>query len=228
MTVSAIIPAAGSGSRYNKSKNKLLEELRGIPVIARTLMNVSSVGEISEIVVCTSGELQGKIGKIIEQYEIPKVNRIVLGGKTRQESVYNGLKELEMPGASNFVLIHDGARPLACPEIIRESIKTARQKGAVIVAVPTKDTIKRIDPATHEVIETIDRQGLWNVQTPQVFKYNEILGVHEGFKGEDLTDDSVLMEKAGYKVSVCIGSYENIKITTGEDLATAESIIGNE
>lgn len=225
MAVSAIIPAAGAGSRYSRSKNKLLEEICGIPVIAKTLMSVSSVEQINEIIVCTSRELKAEIEKIVEQYQVPKIKKIIPGGKTRQESVYNGLQELESYELLNFVVIHDGARPLVSAEIIKETIKKVREKGAVIAAVPAKDTIKKIDPVSCEVIETIDRQGLWNVQTPQVFKYNDILGVHEGFKGENLTDDSALMEKAGYKVWVCMGSYENIKITTQEDIAIAQSIV---
>ncbi len=228
MKISAIIPAAGSGSRYNHTKNKLLEKLKGIPVIAHTLMKISSVEEIDEIIVCTSEDLKEKIAEIAEKYKIPKIKKIILGGKNRQQSVFNGLLELEQPDTLKFALIHDGARPLVSAGIIKEAIETAVKKGASIVAVPTKDTIKRIDSSTGEVIETIERQELWNVQTPQVFKTNEILGVHQGFKDESLTDDAALMEKAGYKIFVCMGSYKNIKITTEEDFKIAESFMDSE
>ncbi len=225
MKVSAIIPAAGSGKRYSNSKNKLLEELKGIPVIARTLMTIDSVEEIDEIIVCTSGGLKGKIAEIVEKYAVSKVKKIVLGEETRQKTVFNGLQVLETAKNPHLVLIHDGARPLVTAGIIRNSIRTAVEKGACIVAVPAKDTVKRVDPETGEVIETIERRGLWNVQTPQVFNANDILGVHQGFRGENLTDDAALMEKAGYGVFVCDGSYKNIKITTAEDLEIAESYL---
>ena len=225
MKISAIIPAAGSGSRYNSSKHKLLEEIRGIPVIIRTLGVISAVDEINEIIVCTSGNLREEISELVEKYGISKVKKIILGGKTRQESVFKGLQELKNSSNPDFVLIHDGARPLVSVEIIKNSIAVACEKGASIVAVPVKDTIKRIDRSTGEIIKTHDRQELWNIQTPQVFKFNEISGVHQKFKEENLTDDSALMEKAGYKVFVSMGSYKNIKITTEEDLKTAESFM---
>lgn len=225
MKISAIIPAAGSGSRYSKTKNKLLEELNGVPVIVRTLKTIASVDEISEIVVCTSINLIQEINQVVQKYNIFKIKKIVLGGQTRQESVFNGLNELKNETAPDLVVIHDGARPLITTEIIKKSISIAINKGASIVAVPSKDTIKRINPETGEVVETPDRIELWNVQTPQVFRFNEILQAHENFFGQNMTDDSVLMEKAGYKVFVTRGNYKNIKITTEEDLKTAEIFI---
>ena len=224
MNVVAVIPAAGTSSRYNPQKNKLLEEIKGIPVIIHTLRVISSVNEIDEIVIPTSKKLIEKISDLIKEYEIPKIKKIILGGRTRQESVFIGLKEFESD-KPDWALIHDAARPLVSPEIISSSIMTAVKKRASIVAVPVKDTIKKIDGATGEIIETVERQNLWNVQTPQVFKYSDILGVHEGFNGENLTDDSALMEKAGFKVFVCEGSYKNIKITTREDLEIAKNLM---
>jgi len=226
MKITAIIPAAGTGSRYSNKKNKLLENLKGIPVIIHTLRVISSVDEITEIIICTSMDLQDQIHNLIREYNIPKTKKIILGGQTRQQSVFNGLREIKNTGEFNLVLIHDGARPLVSQEIIRESISTALKKGAAIAAVPAKDTIKKINPDTGEVIETVDRQSLWNVQTPQVFRLNDIFGVHQAFKGDNMTDDSALMEKAGYKVYVCMGSYKNLKITTEEDLKIAEGFIG--
>ncbi len=225
MKISAIIPAAGSGSRYSKIKHKLLEELKGVPVIVHTLRAISAVDEINEIIVCASEDLLDKIELLVRIYKIPKVKKVILGGETRQKSVFKGLKELETSTKPDFVLIHDGARPLISAEIIKDSIAMAVKKGTSIAAVPVKDTIKRINSSTEEIIETLDRQELWNIQTPQVFKFDEILRVHEAFKGANLTDDSALMEKAGYKVFVCMGSYKNIKITTEEDLSSAESFM---
>ena len=213
MKISAIIPAAGTGSRYSATKRKLLEELGGIPVILRTLDAISSVKEITEIVVCTSSE---EISNLI------KCHKTIPGGKTRQESVFNGLKALSNP---DLVLIHDGARPLISPKIIRNSINIAAQKGAAIVAVPAKDTIKRVNPNTGEVIETLNRKELWNIQTPQVFRYADLLKAHETYAGQDFTDDAALMEKAGHKVFVVQGSYKNLKITTEEDFKIAQSLL---
>lgn len=213
MKISAIIPAAGTGSRYSPVKNKLLEELNGIPVLMRTLKAVSSVGKISEIIVCTSCE---KTLSLVKDYKTAP------GGRTRQESVFNGLKIADNP---DLVIIHDGARPLVAPEVIKNTIKTAIKKGAAIAAVPAKDTIKKVNPKTLEVIETPDRAALWNVQTPQVFRFCEILDAHRNFENLDFTDDAALMEKAGYKVYVVKSSYKNIKITTEEDLRIAGLLI---
>ncbi|NLF82401.1 MAG: 2-C-methyl-D-erythritol 4-phosphate cytidylyltransferase [Candidatus Gastranaerophilales bacterium] len=222
--ISAIIPAAGSGTRYSKVKNKLFEELQGIPVIIHTLRVVSAVKEIDNIVICASQNIIGELTDLIAQYQVEKVKKVILGGETRQQSVFNGLTELgnSDSGMPDYVLIHDGARPLITPAIIQEAIQLAMDKGAVIVAVPTKDTIKRVIPETGEIIETVDRRELWNVQTPQVFRYREIMDVHQMFREESMTDDAALMEKAGYKVFVSMGSYKNIKITTEEDILVAK------
>lgn len=214
MKITAIIPAAGKGNRYSKTKNKLLDDLSGKPVLIRTLEVISSVEEITEIIVCTSCK---------EVAEAAKGFKIAPGGQTRQESVYNGLKAAEVP---DLVVIHDGARPLVTPEIISQCIQTAAQKGAAIAAVPTKDTIKRINPDTGKVAETLNRNELWNIQTPQAFLYKNILQTHHDFAGQDFTDDAALMEKSGFGVFVVQSCYKNIKITTQEDLATAKSLMG--
>ena len=221
MKISAIIPAAGSGSRYDKEKSKLLEDLQGAPVIIRTLNTICDVEEIDEIIICTSKELIESISSLIKEAGLSKAKKVILGGKTRQESVFKGLKELaEKP--PELALIHDGARPLISKEIIKKTIKTAQEKGASITAVPAKDTIKRVNTSTGKIIETLDRQELWNVQTPQVFKFKDILQVHKEFQGQNFTDDAALMEKAGYKVFITNGNYQNIKITTKEDIKLAE------
>lgn len=218
MKIAAVIAAGGSGTRYSIAKNKLFEQLGGIPVIFRTIRAVSSLKEIDEIIVVTSEQNIQQI----QEYNFPRVKKVVPGGKTRQESVFNGLKALNTP---DYVLIHDGARPLVSAETLRLSITTAVQKGGAIAAVPTKDTIKRVESDTGEVLETLDRSRLWNVQTPQVFRFGEIIKAHEDFRGEDFTDDAALMEKAGYRVFVVPSSYRNIKITTEEDLGIAKILI---
>jgi len=217
MKITALIPAAGSGSRYSDTKNKLLETINGAPVIVHTLSKIASVERIDDIIVVSS--MIEEIEELVRKYNVHKIKQIIPGGKTRQESVYNGLKSCNNP---DYVLIHDGARPLVSPETINSSINCAILHGACIAAVPAKDTIKRVDHKTLEIVETLNRDELWNVQTPQVFKYADILDVHEKFAGYNCTDDAALMEKADKKVFVVMGGYKNIKITTQEDINAAE------
>ena len=224
MKITAIIPAAGSGTRYSSEKNKLFEDLAGMPVIVHTLKKISAVKEINNIIICTSTDLISEIQQLVREYNILKVESIILGGKTRQESVSLGLQEVQKI-SPEFVLIHDGARPLISEEIIKNSIDTAVEKGASVVAVPAKDTIKKVNIRTRQIIETLKRDDLWNIQTPQVFKFKEILEAHDLFKGHDFTDDAALLEELKIPVNVVMGSYKNIKITTEEDLKIARILI---
>ena len=224
MNITAIIPAAGSGSRYSTVKNKLTENLSGVPVIIRTLQKISAADKINNIIICTSIDLLDEIKKLAEEHNISKAKDIVLGGKTRQESVFLGLKEAEKYNP-DYVLIHDGARPLVSGEIIENSINAAVKKGAAIAAVPAKDTIKKVNPDTGEIVKTLNRSELWNVQTPQVFKFRAVLGAHESLKNSDFTDDAALLEEMKIPVFVVEGSYKNIKITTEEDLKIAKTLI---
>jgi len=220
MKITAIIPAAGTGSRYSRTKNKLLENLNGLPVIVNTLQVISSVQEINDIIICTSIDLIDEIRNITQIYKLNKVKDVILGGKTRQESVFIGLKFINTN--PDYVIIHDGARPLIDKEIIHNSISTAQKNGAAIVAVPVKDTIKKVNNHTKQVIDTLNREELWNIQTPQIFNYAEILAGHIKYKDENFTDDSGIIEKMGLPVHIVMGSYKNIKITTQEDLQIAE------
>ncbi|OGI23514.1 MAG: 2-C-methyl-D-erythritol 4-phosphate cytidylyltransferase [Candidatus Melainabacteria bacterium RIFOXYA12_FULL_32_12] len=221
MKISAIIPAAGSGTRFGSNKNKLLENINGMPVIIHTLQTISSIDAINEIIICTSDNIIDEIKNLVSKYNISKVKQVILGGVTRQESVFKGLKTLNNP---DIVIIHDGARPLITRDIIENSIKTATEKGAAIVAVPTKDTIKRVNKE-NRIIETLNREELWNIQTPQVFNYKDILEAHIKFQGQNFTDDSALIEALGMPSYTVMGSYKNIKITTQEDIKIAEVFI---
>lgn len=225
MKISAIIPAAGSGTRFDSEKNKLFEEINGIPVIIHTLKAISSADEVCEIIICTSPDLILEIKNLAALHAIPKIKKIISGGKSRQESVFIGLKSLNEDEKPDFVLIHDGARPLVSQEIIKNTIKTAKEKGAAIAAMPVNNTIKRVDNQTSKVIATLNREELWNIQTPQVFEHEKILQAHVKLQNENFTDDSAMMEKLGYEVFVVSGSYKNIKITTKEDMAIAKILI---
>lgn len=220
--VTAIIPAAGTGSRYSTNRNKLLETFCGKPVIAHTLAVIAASEYIENIIICTSGELMQDIKDIIKEFNIPKIKKVIKGGETRQESVYNGLLE---SNNADIVLIHDAARPLVSLDIINKCIETALSKKNNIAAVRVKDTIKKADKVSSLITETVDRSTLWSVQTPQVFVYKEILEAHEKLRGCSYTDDSGMIEELGKNVFISTGSYENIKITTSEDLLLAEMIV---
>ncbi|MCX7710026.1 MAG: 2-C-methyl-D-erythritol 4-phosphate cytidylyltransferase [Clostridia bacterium] len=223
--VSAIIVAAGKGTRMNMDINKQYVEVRDIPILARTLSVFARHRLVDEIVlVVNEADILYCKQEIVEGYEIKKVKCITAGGKERQQSVFNGLQEVSKN--AGIVLIHDGARPFVTEDCIGASIKVAAEYGAACVAVPVKDTIKAAD--SEQFIEsTLERTKLWSIQTPQTFKYDTILKAHEiarenGFVG---TDDAVLAENIGVRVKLVMGDYFNIKITTQEDLTLAEAII---
>jgi len=217
----AIIPAAGAGTRYSKTKPKLLENLDGLPVIVHTLKKISAINEIETVIVCTSQDLIGEISVMIKNYKLDKVKEVILGGETRQKSVFLGLQKAKQYNP-DFVLIHDGARPLVTKEILQDGLDFAKEKGTCIVGVPAKDTIKQTKGSSRLIKETLNRSELWNIQTPQIFKFSQIIDAHEKFKAENFTDDSALVEKLGIEAYVFEGSYKNIKITTGEDLLIAK------
>ncbi|WP_131040727.1 2-C-methyl-D-erythritol 4-phosphate cytidylyltransferase, partial [Clostridioides difficile] len=181
---------------------------------------------IDEIVVCIKKEEEDFFKEnIINKYNFKNI-KIAYGGKERQDSIYNGLKELDKN--CDIVLIHDGARPFVDHRIINESIKVAKEKKAVVVGVPVSDTIKIVSDGT--VQETPERSLLWAAQTPQTFEYNLIIDAYEqAYKNNYYgTDDSMLVENIGQSVTMVMGSYENIKITSPEDLNIAEQILNME
>lgn len=221
---SAVIVAAGRGTRMNMDINKQYIEIGGTPILARTLQVFQDCTLVSEIVlVINSQDIVYCKQNIIDVYGFDKVKALVSGGDDRQESVFNGLKEVSEE--CDIVLIHDGARPFVNEDILMTSIDTADELGAACVAVPVKDTIKSADEEGF-IKETLDRSTIWSIQTPQTFKYKLALEAHkradeDGFKG---TDDAVLVERLGIKVKLVMGSYYNIKITTKEDLVIADAI----
>lgn len=214
MKIKAIIPAGGSSSRY-KGKNKLLEILNGKPVILHSIDTINSIENIEEIIIPSSLELMPILEDILKNYDNVKA---IQGGKNRQESVYNGLKNC---GECDFVIIHDGARPLIKKPTILKCLESAYKNKAVIVAVKTIDTIKIVDENL-KIIETPNRENLWNVQTPQIFDYNLILSAHQKLAGQNYSDDAGLLEALGINVFVVEGEYSNFKITTENDLIQAK------
>jgi len=222
--VSLVVVAAGRGTRMNMGINKQYINVGGIPILARTLNVFDALNCIDEIVlVVHCDDILYCREKIIGKNTYRKIKSVVTGRETRQDSVFNGLKEVSQN--SDIVLIHDGARPFVDEESIVRCIEAAKQYGVATVAVPVKDTIKSADSEGF-VHSTLDRSVLWSIQTPQAFRYIIIMDSHkqarkDGFIG---TDDTVLAERLGNKTKLVMGNYNNIKITTKEDLIFAESI----
>ena len=221
---SVVIVSAGRGSRMKADINKQFLKLQNKEVIAHTIdkfYNNENIGEI--IVVVREDEAEFFKINIIEKYGYKNI-KIAFGGSERQDSVYNGLKMVDEN--CKIVLIHDGARPFVNNETIDSAIESAKENKCVIVGVPVKDTIKVIDE-NNNVCDTPDRSTLWSIQTPQVFEYSLIMKAHEKAREDNYygTDDSMLMEYFGQKVKVVEGSYNNIKITTPEDLKIGEEIL---
>jgi 2-C-methyl-D-erythritol 4-phosphate cytidylyltransferase len=216
INVGAVIVAAGNSQRMGS--DKMFASLGGRPIITRVIDTFLKCKEINSIVVVLNEKNLDKGKKLLSGYKIP-IN-ICLGGQRRQDSVYNGLKKL---GQCHLVVVHDGARPLVTASLIEKGISEASEFGTAIAAVPVKDTIKLMN-SIGAVKQTLDRNNLYNVQTPQVFHYNILLTALEKID-EEITDDSSAIEKMGYKVKMYMGSYDNIKITTMEDLYIARAIL---
>ena len=223
--ISAIILAGGKGKRMGAPVSKQFIEIKGKPIIYYTIKKFSENKKIDNIVVVLSKDEVGYFKEnILEKYNL-KVDNIVIGGTERQDSVYNGLKSLEDTN-TYIVLIHDGARPFISDRIIDDGIKFAQVYGACAPGVMPKDTIK-IKNESNFSVSTPERGSLVAIQTPQVFKFNEILECHEKIKINNIvvTDDTMVAEKFGYSVYLYDGEYTNIKVTTPEDLILGEKLI---
>ena len=219
-----VIVAAGTGSRMNMGINKQFIKLEGKEIIAYTIEKFYNNSNIEDIVVVVKEDESEFFKKeILDKYNFKNV-KIAYGGKERQDSVYNRLKLLDEK--CDVVLIHDGARPFVSDKIIDKSIEEAKEHKAIVVGVPVKDTIKVIDNDKN-IVDTPNRSVLWAVQTPQTFDYNILIDAYkDAFKNKFYgTDDAMLVERIGYKVKMLEGSYNNIKITTQEDLNIGSQIL---
>jgi 2-C-methyl-D-erythritol 4-phosphate cytidylyltransferase len=222
MTYQVIIPAAGQGKRMGAGRNKLFLEIKGIPVLIYTLQVFEEDEQCIGIVLVINPEEEQELQSLLKQYQIKKVIDLVPGGKERQYSVYHGVRAIEGNG---IVLVHDGARPFIDHQQISQLVSAAETVGASVLAVPLKDTVKKVEDG--KVSETIDRSSLWAIQTPQAFRLSLLRKAHEKAEAEDFlgTDDASLVERIGYDVIIVEGNYDNIKLTTQEDLYFAEAII---
>lgn len=223
----AIIPAAGLGKRFGPGKDKPFQLLGGKPLIIWPLEALQAIPEISEIVPVLRTEDTESGQKIFEHYGITKIKGIVPGGKERQDSVYNGLRQIE--DKHGIVLVHDGARPLAEREfidgLIAEMLKSRNSCDGLVPGVPVKDTIKEGEDGF--VRRTLKRDNLWAIQTPQIFECEKLWKAYGLAMGQKqyATDDAALLERYGGRIRIVMGSYRNIKITTPEDLVIAEALL---
>lgn len=228
MKNTAIVLAGGSGSRMNTTVKKQYLLLEGIPVLCYSLYIFQNNPQIDEIIiVCGKGEIEQCRQEIVDKYNFTKVQHIVEGGKERYHSVYEGLKAAEN---CQYVLIHDGARPFLDQKTLMRILEDLPQQKASVAAVPVKDTIKKGNTDGY-VSETLPRECLWTVQTPQAFSYELIRAAYDKLIKESpadikITDDAMVAEYFSHvQVKLVEGSYENIKITTPEDLLLARVIL---
>ncbi len=215
-----IIPAAGQGKRMGYGHNKVFLEVGGVPVIRRTVAAFQSHEQCGAIYVAAQEDEITQLTELLSDF--PKVQGIIAGGSERQYSIDNVLREIEEVA---IVMVHDGARPLISHETLNHLYEGALQHQAVIAAVRAKDTIKMIDNG--QVVNTPDRSRMWLVQTPQAFAYHVLTAAYQraaadGYLG---TDDASLVERTGLPVHIVESSYDNIKLTTPEDLYFAEAIL---
>lgn len=212
---SLIITAGGTSSRYGNT-NKLLEKINDKTVLEETVSKFIDFDEIDEIIISANSSIIEILQQLLNN---PKV-KIIEGGNTRQKSVYNALQVVK----NDYVLIHDGARPLIRKDTIAYVLEAVLDKDAVSVMTKTTDTIKEVD-STGRIIRTIDRSKLYNTQTPQAFKTSIIKEAHEKLKDGNFTDDCSMLEELNIPVYIVNGSYTNIKITIKSDLDFAKLYI---
>jgi 2-C-methyl-D-erythritol 4-phosphate cytidylyltransferase len=223
--VVAVIPSAGGGRRFGSSVQKQFLTLAGKPLLVHTLEPFQRSPWIQEILLVVPQEWVDKIlDSIVRPYGLTKVKNAVAGGAQRQDSVRLGLEALGP--VWDVVVIHDGARPFITQDLIARCVQETLIHGATLLGVPAVDTIKEVD-STGRVQNTLNRERLWMVQTPQSFRYKLALRAHQDARDAAVTgtDDASLVERLGHEVRVLMGSYDNIKVTTPRDLILGEAII---
>lgn len=221
MFVSAILLAAGQGKRFKSKTPKPLYRLGDRPLLSYSLAELDSVSAVKEIILVANPRNVKAINSFLKHSGFKKTVQVVMGGRRRQDSVRNGLKQVS-PQAE-LVLIHDSARPFVDRKIISSVLNKARKSGAAIAGVPVKATIKRVSVGVS--LQTLKREELWEIQTPQVFEKNLLAQAFSKWGRVTVTDDASLVEKLGKRVSVVRGAYDNIKVTTPEDTLIAKALL---
>lgn len=218
----AIVVAAGRGTRFGGPKH--LVELGGAPLASWSVRTFASMPEVVELVVVTESDRAEGLHAVVSQLPSPPLARVVGGGATRQASVRAGLAALVDCDA---VLVHDGARPLVRASDVRNGMRLVSPGRAALLGVPVVDTIKRVDPARGTVLRTLEREGLWAAQTPQLAMLADMRRAHAEAERQEFesTDDAALLERVGVLVGIVEGSPDNFKVTVPEDLTRAERLV---
>ncbi|MCD8181072.1 MAG: 2-C-methyl-D-erythritol 4-phosphate cytidylyltransferase [Firmicutes bacterium] len=222
MKITAVIVAGGRGTRMGAGKNKVFLKILGEEVICHTLRAFENNNFIDDIIVVTGKNDITECAALVKKYKFSKVSTVTEGGETRRESVFNGL----MCASGDIVLIHDGARALVTDSEINNSIEDCKKYGASAAGVKCKDTLKAAD-AEGFISGTVNRKSTYLIQTPQTFYLDKILDLHKRADRESFnaTDDCMIAERYGMKVKISAGSYDNIKLTTPEDMIIGERIL---
>ncbi|SFQ17462.1 2-C-methyl-D-erythritol 4-phosphate cytidylyltransferase [Salibacterium halotolerans] len=224
MKYTVVIPAAGQGKRMKAGHNKQFLMLEDRPLIVHTVSVFEQDTWCERIIVVANEDETGPMNTLFEQWNFRKVDRIVTGGEERQDSVFEGLKKAD--GLDDaIVLVHDGARPFVTEDHIHELVLKASEQGAAVIGLRMKDTVKKV--ADGVVTETIERSSVWSVQTPQAFRFSVVYDAYrkaeeDHFRG---TDDTSLVERMNVSVHIVEGGYDNIKLTTPEDMVVAKAIL---
>ena len=222
----AIVLAAGQGKRMHSKIQKQFLEIGGKPILYYSMECFQKSPLIQDIILVTGEDMISYCqSEIVEKYGFTKVCKVTAGGKERYDSVYAGLLCCQ---DTDYVYIHDGARPFVTEEMIQRGYEAVKRTNACVMGMPSKDTVKLADPSGY-IKETPDHKIVWNIQTPQIFSYDLIRGAYESIRKKDMsnvTDDAMVVEQeTGTKILLVEGSYQNIKITTPEDLAVAEAFL---
>jgi len=229
MKVNAIIVAAGSSERFGGAVPKQFKEICGCPLLSWAVSRFEAARGIDQIVVVVAKEyLLYTSQQVIDPYDFRKVAKIVVGGESRRESVLKGLEAL--PISTDYVAIHDGARPLVAPVDIDRAVEVALTERAVVVAAKATDTVKRSKDGY--ILSTLERDSLYLAQTPQVFQYDLIMAAHkeaaDSGGADHFTDDAAMVEARGFKVKIVEPSRPNFKVTTRDDLVLVEALLSKE
>ena len=217
--VGAVIAAAGSSSRM-EGVDKTFAPILGLPLVVHTMDRFELSPLVHQIVLVLSKDSVDLGKQMVQQRGYTKVTSVCAGGRRRQDSVRFGLEQLT---ACEWVMVHDGARPCLDDAMLQRGLEAAAESGSAVAGVPVKDTIKVVS-MDQTVQETPDRSLLWAAQTPQVFRYRTLLDSHYACT-QDFTDDAAMVESMGYRVKMFLGAYENIKVTTADDLIIVEAFL---
>lgn len=220
--VSAVIAAGGRGTRMGAGFNKVFMKLCGDEILLHTIRAFNESPFVDEIIVVTGAEDIERVKELAKAHNIMKLTEVTEGGETRRASVYNGIRASH----GDIIAVHDGARCLISQKEIADAVEDCRSFGAAAVGVPCKDTLKSADDNGF-IAGTIDRSRTYLIQTPQIFRRDLITAAHEkaADEGFEPTDDCMLIERYGGRIKITEGSYDNIKLTTPEDIAVAERIL---